>query len=115
MCHCKMTLFIYSKTPVDATFAKSHWYTIKGPIYWATKAEVGFLDCATAKVTCLGIVKPPLRSHEFKIGGTGILVKRRLGVTTDGTDLLFARVVYNAKLWGVSRKSLKRRDHTNVC
>lgn len=98
----KLTLFVYSKDSLDAAFTESHWYNIKGPIYWAQKAEVGFVDLSMAVCTAMGLSKPPITSRKFELGGTGILAKRWLGVTTDGTDLLIARVVYKTTLWGVS-------------
>lgn len=101
----KLKLYVYSRTPIDTVFTESHWYKITGPIYWAQKAEVGFLDYSMAEVTGLGMNKPPITSHEIDLGGTGTLIKRWLGVATNDTDLLIARVVYQTTLWSVSRKT----------
>lgn len=80
------------------------WYNIAGPIYWAQKAEVGFVDFSMAVSMPMGLSKPPVTSQKFELRGSGILAKRWLGVAMHDTDLLIARVVYKTTLWGVSLK-----------
>lgn len=67
---------------------------IVGPIHWAQKADVGFLDFSMAEATPMGAAKPPITSHEVNSGGAVILVKRSVGITAHGTDVVNARVMY---------------------